>query len=310
MAYWLDYSAAKLDGDVIKRAGYTGVIRYIDSPANLGRKHTDLEEYRSHKAAGLSVLLVMQTTTTASDGGRPTGVDHAQRALAGAKYLGYAGPIFFTNDRTIVPNAGAWRAYLDGAASVLGKARTGAYGFRNAMDLAVGHATYFWQAGRRSDVAAHTHIWQDNNTQVTVGGITCDRNLILKPITPQETDMEYTDPWDDEKLNALGPAKLGWALKNIKDNVKATRSMVDTVEPKLAAIQASVAAIAKDPDIDPAELARVVDAAVKAHTPTVEQTVAALLPTLSQVIRDVMGEDNDGQADAIVDALVRRLATK
>ncbi|TDV54208.1 uncharacterized protein DUF1906 [Actinophytocola oryzae] len=182
MAHWLDYSANRLHGTTIKNAGYTGVIRYIDSPTRLATKHTDQNEYRSHLAAGLAVLLVMQTTTTASDGGFSVGRAHARRALAGADHLGYQGPIFFTNDRTTLPNPSAWKSYLDGAASVLGIGRVGAYGFRNAMDVAVGHATYFWQAGRRSDVAPHTHIWQDNNTQVKVGGITCDRNLVLKGI--------------------------------------------------------------------------------------------------------------------------------
>jgi hypothetical protein len=183
LAYWLDYSAAKIQGSTIKNAGYTGVIRYIDSPGLLRVKHTSLDEYRGHLAAGLEVLLVMQTTTTASGGGFATGQDHGRRALAGADHLGYKGPVFFTNDRPDLPNPAAWRSYLDGAASVLGIGRVGAYGFRNAMDAAVGHATYFWQAGRRRDVAPHTHIWQDNNTQVTVGGITCDRNLILKNVS-------------------------------------------------------------------------------------------------------------------------------
>ena len=182
MVFWLDYSAAKLSGATIRDAGFPGVIRYIDSPGRLGAKHTNRDEYHGHVAAGLAVLLVMQTTTTASDGGFSTGQEHGRRALEGADHLGYKGPVFFTNDRTTLPNPAAWRSYLDGAASVLGIDRVGAYGFRNAMDVAVGHATYFWQAGRRADVAAHTHIWQDNNQQVQVGGITCDRNLILKNI--------------------------------------------------------------------------------------------------------------------------------
>jgi hypothetical protein len=183
MTYWLDYSAAKLPGDVIKRAGYTGVIRYIDSLDRLDTKHTSLSEHRSHLAAGLDVCLVMQTTTAASDGGAPRGRAHAQRALSGARALDYTGPIFFTNDRVSLPSLTSWRAYLDGAASVLGMDRVGAYGFRNAIDAALGHATYFWQAGRRSDLSPRAHLWQDNNTQVTVGGITCDRNLVLREIT-------------------------------------------------------------------------------------------------------------------------------
>lgn len=311
MAYWLDYSAAKLTGPVIKAAGYPGVIRYIDSPENLGWKHTTKAEYASHKAAGLGIRMVMQTTTTASDGGFPVGVAHARRALAGAQYLGYAGVIYFTNDNTALPDPQEWADYLKGAASVLSWDDVGAYGFANAMDAARDRTAcrHFWQAGRRSDVRAFVQVWQDNNTKVIVGGIECDRNLILKPLTTptEENDMEYTDPWDDAALNALGPNKLGWALKNIKDNAKATRSMVDTVEPKLTAIQAAIAAIANNPDVDPAELARVIDAAVAAHSVKPEQVVALILPALSQVVQDVLGEDNAGQADAIVDELVKRL---
>lgn len=177
--YWLDYSAAKLSGDTIKAAGYTGVIRYIDAPDRLRTKHTDKAEYDSHIAAGLTVRLVMQNTTTDADGGFPAGVANAQRAKAGADMLGYTGVIFFTNDRTTVPNVGAWQQYLAGAASVLGIQRVGAYGFYNALNAAVGYASAFWQAGRRSDLVPHANFWQDNNTQVTVGGITCDRNLVI-----------------------------------------------------------------------------------------------------------------------------------
>lgn len=187
MSYWLDYSAAKLPGATIKAAGYTGVIRYIDAPNLLSTKHTDLNEYRSHIAAGLTVRLVHQGTTTDADSGFQGGVNRATRARAGAEYLGYTGVIYFTNDRTTLPNPGVWQAYLDGAASVLGKARVGAYGFNNALNAAVGHASAFWQAGRRSDLVPHANFWQDNNTQVKVGGITCDRNLVLSDYSPTNT---------------------------------------------------------------------------------------------------------------------------
>lgn len=240
MAYWLDYSAAKLTGSVIKAAGYTGVIRYLDSPERLSTKHTNRSEFESHKAAGLSIMMVMQTSTTASDGGFATGVDHARRALAGANHLGYTGPIFFTNDRTTVPNPSAWRGYLDGAASILGRARTGAYGFRNAMDLAVGRASYFWQAGRRSDVAGHTHIWQDNNTQVTVGGVLCDRNLILKDL---EDDMPTAREIADELLNT--PLDMGWKRPGQTENHKATvRTVLSWTDLQQQATSAQLAALA------------------------------------------------------------------
>lgn len=236
MAYWLDYSAAELSGTIIKNAGYTGAIRYIDSVAMLGRKHTSLAEYRSLKAAGLGVRLVMQTTTTASAGGYPTGVDHAKRAKNGADYLGYPGVIYFTNDRVELPSPAEWQAYLLGAMSVLGKTRVGAYGFGNAMDAADRAGTqHFWQAGRRSDVRSFVQIWQDNNVQVTVGGITCDRNLILKPLV-EESDMEATDKAVDP-----GPDKWGHTWLNTQQNAAAIRALVDTLEPSVATLKTDVA---------------------------------------------------------------------
>jgi hypothetical protein len=193
MAYWLDYSAAKLSGPMIRNAGYTGVIRYIDAPDRLRTKHTNKAEYDSHIASGLTVRLVFQNTTTDADGGYAAGVANAQRALAGANYLGYSGVIFFCNDRTTVPNVQAWRDYLRGAATVLGKARVGAYGFANALNAAIGYASAFWQAGRLSDRVAHANYWQDNNTQVTVAGVLCDRNVV----------------WSDYNLNVGGGSTGG-----------------------------------------------------------------------------------------------------
>ncbi|SRR6266496_2597925 len=276
MPYYLDYSAARLSGNTIKAAGYSGAIRYIDSPPNLGTKHTNLAEYQSHKAAGLDVLLVMQTTTTASDGGYLAGQEHARRALAGAQYLGYIGPIFFTNDRTTVPDAGAWRGYLDGAASVLSVSRVGAYGFRNAVDLALGHASYFWQSGRRSDVAGHVHVWQDNNVQVQVGGITCDRNLILKPITEEDMNSEQ-----DAALAAVWKtvvsgqdyeqSNLSRQLGYVVGRVNAAVSLAQDVKAQVDALQLG--------GVDLAELARV---------------ILPLMPSAAEIVDEIDRRNRDG----------------
>jgi hypothetical protein len=184
MAYYLDYSTAKLSGDLIKASGYTGVIRYIDAPNLLRTKHTDLAEYQDHIVAGLVVRLVMQVDTDDADGGFPAGVALARRAKEGADYLGYSGVVFFTNDRPELPSPDTWAAFLDGAASIMGLSRTGAYGHRNAILEAHGHAAAFWQAGRQSDLTIAAHYWQDNNTQVRVGGVLCDRNLVIGDYSP------------------------------------------------------------------------------------------------------------------------------
>lgn len=278
--YWIDYSAGKLSASTIKAwtnpAGdrITGVIRYIDSPANLSTKHTNPVEYQDHVRNGLHVRLVMQVNTTDADGGYARGQAYAQRALAGANYIGYPGKIYFTNDRTTLANPSVWQAYLDGAASVLGKDRVGAYGFRNAQDAAVGHATGFWQSGRRSELAPHANMWQDNNTQITVGGITCDRNLI---ITEDEVAITDADA-------ALIATKIFWGtpfeqttnyagyLKGSITNLNAQLVQANTA---IAGLSQAIARLSNDPDITVEQMTSIVNAAIAENihiTGTVEIT--------------------------------------
>lgn len=278
MTYWLDYSAARLTGATIKAAGYTGTIRYIGAGST--GKRTDAAEYRSHLEAGLTVLLVCQGNTLDADGGWSRGVANAKAALADIKVRapGYSGPIFFTNDRTTLPNPAAWRSYLDGAASVLGRDRVGAYGFRNAMDAARGHATYFWQAGRRADVRPFVHLWQDNNTTVTVGGITCDRNLILKtiseadmPLTQDDLDKIYRTVWRggsglpliDDRLsgesNCWPGDMLGSIAERTSRQVRQDAAAREAVEVDVDVLAEKVAAKLASVTIDYAALAKAVN---------------------------------------------------
>lgn len=202
MTYWLDYSAGKMNGATIKAAGYGGAIRYIDSPAKLGTKHTNPVEANSIRSAGLGLRLVMEVSTGDAEGGFARGAEYAQRAAAGAVFINHPGVIYFCNDKPTVTNPQAWTAYLNGAASVLGWGRVGAYGFFNAIDVArlTTGCQHYWQAGRRSDVRSYVQLWQDNNTQVNVGGITCDRNLILKDL--QDTEIDLT-PEEHEWLRQV-----------------------------------------------------------------------------------------------------------
>ncbi|MFD9893315.1 glycoside hydrolase domain-containing protein [Amycolatopsis sp. NPDC059027] len=184
--YWIDYSARKLSGAAVAgtRIGpggefCTGAIRYIDAPNLLSTKHTNKAEYDDLITHGVKVRLVHQGDTTDADGGYAEGVARAQRAKAGAEYLGYNGVIFFCNDRPNLPNVASWRAYLDGAASVLGRERVGAYGFYNALNAAVGHASAFWQAGAEYDLVPHANVYQWNNGRVYVSGTECDLNKVI-----------------------------------------------------------------------------------------------------------------------------------
>lgn len=187
--YWVDYSGDKRTGAQVAATTWngnriTGAIRYIDAPNLLKTKHTNKTEYDSLVAAGLKVRLVFQNNTKDADGGYAAGVANAQRAKAGADYLGYKGVIFFTNDRTELPSPSTWQAYLDGAASVLGKDRVGAYGFMNAMNAAVGHAAAFWQSGRESELVNHANYYQWNNGRVYIAGLEADLNKVIKDYVP------------------------------------------------------------------------------------------------------------------------------
>lgn len=208
MTYWLDYSAAKLSGATIRAAGYTGVVRYIDSPNRWGVKHTNFAEYQDHLRNGLGVRLVFEVSTGDPDGGYAQGVAYAQRAKAGADTLGYSGVIYFCEDRPTTPSIANWQSYLRGAISVLGRERVGAYGFYRAMDAAYGIVDHFWQAGARRDVRPHVQLWQDNNTQVRVGGVTCDRNLILHDLGPSQPPVPVTNRQEEEPMAQLLPTTV------------------------------------------------------------------------------------------------------
>ncbi|MEA5367720.1 hypothetical protein VA596_49875 [Amycolatopsis sp., V23-08] len=195
--WWIDYSAAKLTADVIKRTkigpdGETasGAIRYLDAPDRLGRKHTSEAEYDGLLAGGLAMdAMFFEVDVDDPLGGFAQGQAYARRAQAGADFLGFDGVILFCCDRWFVSKnrrtitADVWQAYLDGAVSILGRERVGAYGFSDAMDAALGHVDYFVQCGSRSAVRSFVHAWQDNTLQPLVGGIETDRLLVLHPFT-------------------------------------------------------------------------------------------------------------------------------
>lgn len=227
--YWADYSGDKRTGEQVANTyawqggpRITGVIRYIDAPNLLGTKHTNLTEYRSLLAAGLKVQLVHQGTTTDADSGYQGGVARAQRAKAGADYLGYSGVIYFTNDRPDLPNPAAWKSYLDGAASVLGHDRVGAYGFANALNAAVGHASGFWQAGRESSLVPHADVYQWNNGRIYIAGLEADLNKVIRIYTPGQPKPGPIPTTEDEDYMSIangGPTEgTNWNVIHVPVN--------------------------------------------------------------------------------------------
>lgn len=204
MARYLDYAAGTIPASAIVAAGFQGTVRYVTSPGLMNppghnQKHMTPVEYADHRAHGLTTLFVYQGGTGDADTGRAGGVINAQRALAGMKYLGAPidTPCFVVNDRTTLPNPGAWQEYIRGARSVLG--RVGAYGFLNAIDSAWGVADWYWQCGAQSAVRPGCNLYQHNDIKATVAGQICDINDVRIPVG--DTVAEWSDNLKDWDVN-------------------------------------------------------------------------------------------------------------
>lgn len=222
MATWyIDYSAARLSSATIKSTPVgpdgekpVGVIRYVDAPEFLQTKHTNLAEYGDLVRSGLNMdAMYFERGYEDPNGGFAGGVENAKRALKGANWLGFKGVILMCCDRWFIQaphnpvTAARWQAYLDGAVSILGRGRVGAYGFRDAIDAAQGHVDYFVQCGSRSVLHPNAHGWQDNRLQPKVGGIGTDRVQIFKSLAAKGSTPTPSVPetviGDDEMIDRI-----------------------------------------------------------------------------------------------------------
>lgn len=166
----------------IRAAGYSFVMRYASPAAanDANGKNLLKPELTALLAAGLKVGLVFEYAAQQMLGGKVQGVTDAQHSDAVCKGLGMPGlPAYFAADWDVTEAQQAQvNAYLDGAASVIGKARTGIYGgfypVKRALDG--GHASWAWQtlawSGGQWDPRANIR----QHLGVTVGGASCDSN--------------------------------------------------------------------------------------------------------------------------------------
>ncbi len=185
--YGLDYAFYPHPGiSQLKAAGVKFVCRYLSPvPANdANGKNLIPSEAAALKAAGLAIVVVFETYAGRMREGRAAGVADAQHSDAVVNALGMAGlPVYFAADWDATPgDQTAINAYLDGVASVIGRARTGIYGgyypVKRALDA--GKATWAWQtiawSGGQWD--ARVHIRQGLSVQV--GPAQCDRDDSMK----------------------------------------------------------------------------------------------------------------------------------
>jgi hypothetical protein len=193
-----DYSDGRPSGAAIAARGEF-VIRYIDHPSRMAGKHITRAEYDDLIAHGVQVWLVCERTKTDWEGGHPAGVALARDARAGADRIGYPADrlIFFTADMHLtaqqIPTV---QAFIDGAASVLGRDATGGYGFSELIRAlkAGNNCRGLWQTGSRSVLVSGAHIYQANDRPtVVIDGVVCDVNELLIPLEDHDMPLTQAD---------------------------------------------------------------------------------------------------------------------
>ena len=185
MTEGVDYSFARPGGAALRAAGKSFAVRYVPYQGDQG-KGLKSDELADLQANGIAVALVWETTAGRMLDGYGAGVTDGTLALASAALLGFPKdrPIYFACDTdTTADQLASVRNYLDGAASVLGRARIGIYGEYDVIDhcLGTGAATWFWQTYAWSGGRLHpmAHLYQYQNDQ-TINGAAVDlcRSLV------------------------------------------------------------------------------------------------------------------------------------
>lgn len=208
MTVGLDYSSGPINPAAILTAGYNCVFRYVDDPSyGPPAKCITPAEYADLTTAGVQVFLVFEHLTDDYTGGFLSGAEYGQRALTGANWLGYSGPIFMAIDTHLaVDEIPVAIDYLDGAGHILGS-RLAAYGFPELIQAVQsafpGIPT--WQCGNPPAAGSGVNVWQDNTMTTTVDGVQCDIDRILIPFDAED-DMAQVpqDQWDDVYTQICG----------------------------------------------------------------------------------------------------------
>jgi hypothetical protein len=166
----------------LKAAGVRFVVRYVSSlPVNdTNGKNLLSGECKALLAAGIAVCVVAEEGASRMLGGKSAGVADAKHADQVTTALGLKGiPVYFACDfDASEANQGPINAYLDGAASVVSRGRTGLYGgyWPVSRALDAGKCAYAWQtlawSGGHWDARANMRQF----LAFTVGGLAIDKD--------------------------------------------------------------------------------------------------------------------------------------
>jgi hypothetical protein len=276
MSAGVDYAWSHPGGAALQRAGMRFACRYLSHDTtgkNLTRAEAD--DLAAH---GVACVVVWETTARRVRDGRAAGIEDAKDAVKQATAAGMPKdrPIYFAidydapeKDQTPID------AYFRGVASVIGLARTGAYGGYWPLSRLKGMrlARWFWQtdAWSGSNLLAGRHIHQHAAT-VTIAGVSCDKDTALvedfgqwMPGRTPDIQEDIVQQISDEDVERIAKATARQAVTGVAGMHAPTDRTVDwALSSWIQDIHAKVTALEQRPapEIDYAKLAAALIAAV------------------------------------------------
>lgn len=268
----VDYAWSRPGGAALKAAGMRFAARYLSADLTKNITRAEANDLAAH---GVNVVVVWETTQRRATAGRAAGAADARTALGQATAAGMPSgrPIYFAIDYDAPESdQSAIDAYFSGVASVLGLARTGAYGGYWPLSRlkTAGLARWFWQTAgwSGSNRLSGMHLWQPAST-VTINGVSCDHDTAMTadygqwtpdraPVANKEDDMPTAqDVWNadvipaarapyanaDAKQNPTWQAK--YALQTGVETGRQTLALVKSLTAQVAALTAAVGALAQ-----------------------------------------------------------------
>lgn len=235
MAFGVDYSWGRPDPDALRRnqPRVEFACRYLRGSG----KALSLAEAKRLNAAGISVVSNDEMGKNFMLGGHGAGVSAARAAWAAHKACGGPDdrPIYFSLDvdwGTLSPRQhDAVLAFLEGAASVIGRDQVGVYGGYHTIDVVAksGKAPWLWQTAAWSDgkihPSAHIHQYKIDTDKhpVRLAGARVDFNHSLK------ADYGQWKVGQAGGLSMADAASLETQLKSLAQQVTKLTTDVDKV---------------------------------------------------------------------------------
>lgn len=223
--FGVDYAWGFPGVKALKAAKVGFVCRYLSHDAS---KNLRANELLALRKAGIDVVVVWEAAASRALAGSKAGAEDAQAAEEQLFALGAPAnsPVYFAVDfDATAAEVPAINAYLQGAASILGKDRVGVYAsisvVKAALDAGVckyAWQTYAWSAGK---LEPRAHLYQFSNGH-SINGVSVDYDRSLQADFGQMVFTSKPHPFYDWLSHVLGegkykghpkdvaPAKPGW----------------------------------------------------------------------------------------------------